>query len=124
MTLKTVEELQELIENNDEYGGCAVSLPDGSCIGTTSGGFQPLYYINEDDRTPLRISWEKALQLYNKAVSQHTVVYQVSAEESDEVVNSINEFADPEDVDGLVYGWLNGNITKEDIYMKIRKNMY
>lgn len=66
--LKTISELQNLILNDETYGGCAIDLPNGWIIGTTSGGFQPvLYRFPENDRSD-RLSWKDALELYNKIV--------------------------------------------------------
>lgn len=121
--IKTIKELQNTILNNTKYGGCAIDLPDGSCIGTTSGGFQPLYYINEDDRTPQSITWGKALQIYNQAVSKKTVVYDLSMEDAQDVADLIETYAEEEEVDKLLYDWWHGNTFKEEIYMKLQDNM-
>lgn len=64
--LKTVKELSDLIENDPTYGGCAVDLPSGRCIGTTSGGWQPLLYQNPEDNYPTELTWEEALEFYNQ----------------------------------------------------------
>lgn len=64
--LKTVDELKALIENDPTYDGCAVDLPSGKCIGTTSGGWQPLLYQNLEDDYPTNLTWEEALALYNE----------------------------------------------------------
>lgn len=64
--LKTVKELSDLIKNDPTYGGCAVDLPSGRCIGTTSGGWQPLLYRNPEDNFPIELTWEEALELYNR----------------------------------------------------------
>lgn len=64
--LKTVKELSDLIENDPTYGGCAVDLPSGKCIGTTSGGWQPLLYQDDEDNYPTPLTWEEALELYNR----------------------------------------------------------
>lgn len=64
--LKTVKELSDLIKNDPTYGGCAVDLPSGRCIGTTSGGWQPLLYRNPEDNCPIELTWEEALELYNR----------------------------------------------------------
>lgn len=64
--LKTVEELQTLIENEPKYGGCGIDLPSGKCIGTTSGGWQPLLYQSPEDNNPTNLTWTEALALFNK----------------------------------------------------------
>lgn len=64
--LKTVEELQTLIENEPKYGGCGIDLPSGKCIGTTSGGWQPLLYQSPEDNNPTNLTWTEALTLFNK----------------------------------------------------------
>ena len=68
--LKTVDELIELIENDPTYDGCGIDLPSGRCIGTTSGGWQPLLYQNPEDLSPTDLTWEEALALYNKEVGE------------------------------------------------------
>jgi hypothetical protein len=67
--LNSVAELQELIENDPTYGGCAVDLKSGRCIGTTSGGWQPTLYQDPEDNTGKRITWEEALLIYNEELS-------------------------------------------------------
>lgn len=64
--LNTINELMELIENDPTYDGCGIDLPSGKCIGTTSGGWQPLLYKNPEDQNPKRLSWDEAFALYNK----------------------------------------------------------
>lgn len=64
--LKTVKELSDLIKNDPTYGGCAVDLPSGKCIGTTSGGWKPLLYQDAEDNYPIPLTWEEALELYNR----------------------------------------------------------
>lgn len=64
--LKTVEELQTLIENEPKYGGCGIDLPSGKCIGTASGGWQPLLYQSPEDNNPTNLTWTEALALFNK----------------------------------------------------------
>ena len=64
--MKTVEELQNLIYENPKYDGCAIDLPNGKCIGTTSGGCQPLLYQSPEDNNPINLTWDEALVLYNK----------------------------------------------------------
>lgn len=64
--LKTIEELQNLIYENPKYDGCGIDLPSGKCIGTTSGGWQPLLYQNPEDNYPTELTWTEALALYNK----------------------------------------------------------
>lgn len=64
--LKTVKELSDLIKNDPTYGGCAVDLPSGRCIGTTSGGWQPLLYQDAEDNYPIPLTWEEALEIYNR----------------------------------------------------------
>lgn len=118
--LSTVKELQELIANNEVYGGCAIDLPTGQCIGTTSGGFQPLLCINDEDRYPRPITWEEALKIYNKAVSQKTLVYDVSVEDAQAEIDFIDAEADPNDCDNLIDAWIEGTLTMEEIYMKIK----
>lgn len=71
--LKTVKELSNLIENDPTYGGCAVDLPSGRCIGTTSGGWQPLLYQNPEDNYPTELTWEKALELYNREMELNSM---------------------------------------------------
>nr|DAE38825.1 MAG TPA: hypothetical protein [Caudoviricetes sp.] len=66
--LNTIEELSNLIENDPTFGGCAVELPSGKIIGTTSGGWQPLLYQNYEDDEPVNITWDKALILYNEEI--------------------------------------------------------
>lgn len=122
--LKTVKELQELIENNEVYNGCAIDLPTGQCIGTTSGGWQPLLYINDEDRCPKSLTWEEALKIYNKAVTQKTLVYDVSLEDSQAEIDLIEAEADPEDSANLISAWVGGTITMEEIYMKIKAYQY
>lgn len=122
--LNTIEELQKLIENNEVYGGCAIDLPTGGCIGTTSGGFQALFYTNDEDHFPIRITWEKALAIYNKAVTQKTLVYNVSVEDAQDEINFINAKADPNDRDFLINAWVGGTLTMEEIYMKIKEYQY
>lgn len=63
--LNTVKELSDLIESNDKYDGCAIDLPDGRCIGTTSGGWQPLLFLNDKDKYPQSLTWDEALSIYN-----------------------------------------------------------
>jgi hypothetical protein len=122
--LKTVKELQELIENNDVYNGCAIDLPTGQYIGTTSGGWQPLLYINDEDRCPQSLTWEEALKIYNKAVTQKTVIYEVSVEDAQAEIDFIESEADPDDVDDLIAAWVGGTITMEEIYLKIKAYQY
>lgn len=64
--LKTVEELQTLIENEPKYEGCGIDLPSGKCIGTTSGGWQPILYQSPEDNNPTNLTWTEALALFNK----------------------------------------------------------
>lgn len=64
--LKTVEELQTLIENEPKYEGCGIDLPSGKCIGATSGGWQPLLYQSPEDNNPTNLTWTEALALFNK----------------------------------------------------------
>lgn len=64
--LKTVEELQTLIENEPKYGGCGIDLLSGKCIGTASGGWQPLLYQSPEDNNPTNLTWTEALALFNK----------------------------------------------------------
>lgn len=64
--LKTVEELKTLIENEPKYEGCGIDLPSGKCIGTTSGGCQPLLYQSPEDNNPTNLTWTEALALFNK----------------------------------------------------------
>lgn len=64
--LNTVEELSNLIENDPAFDGCAVELPSGRILGTTSGGWQPLLYQNLEDTEPINLTWDEALSLYNK----------------------------------------------------------
>ena len=66
--LKTVEELKTLIENEPKYEGCGIDLPSGKCIGTTSGGWQPLLYQSPEDNNPTNLTWTEALALFNKEV--------------------------------------------------------
>lgn len=117
--LNTIKELQELIKNDDTYNGCAVVLPNGQCIGTTSGGWQPLLYINDEDRGPRRITWEEALTIYNKAVTQRTLVYDVSVEDAQAEIDLIEAAADPDDIANLISAWVDGTITMEEIFEKI-----
>lgn len=64
--LKTVKELQNLIDENPKYGGCGIDLPSGKFIGTTSGGWQPLLYQSPEDDYSTELTWTEALDLYNK----------------------------------------------------------
>lgn len=56
MILNTIKELQDLIYNDPTSDGCAIDLPSGKCIVTTSGGWQPLLFQSPED----------ALALYNE----------------------------------------------------------
>ena len=58
--LKTKEELLEYIGEN-----CSIRNSDGTEIGSTSGGFSPLFYKNASDLegTPLK-DWDEAYALY------------------------------------------------------------
>lgn len=67
--LNTVEELSNLIENDPTFDGCAVELPSGRILGTTSGGWQPLLYQNLEDTEPINLTWDEALSLYNKELA-------------------------------------------------------
>lgn len=62
----TIEELKTLIESNPDYDGCAIELPSGKLIGTTSGGFLPLLYKNTEDIYPCLITWEEAATIYSE----------------------------------------------------------
>ena len=64
--LTTIQELQSLIENDPAYEGCGVDLPSGRFIGTTSGCWQPLLYLDPEDDEPKQITWEEALRVYNE----------------------------------------------------------
>lgn len=68
--LKNTTELMNLIENDETYDGCAVDLPSGKVIGTTSGGWMPLLYQNPEDDRPVNMTWEEALALYNEEVGE------------------------------------------------------
>ena len=64
--LNSIKDLWNVIENDPTYDGCAVDLPSGKCIGTTSGGWQPVLYSSPEDDHPTHITWEEALKLYNE----------------------------------------------------------
>lgn len=64
--LNTIKDLWNVIENDPTYEGCAVDLPSGKCIGTTSGGWKPVLYSSPEDDHPTCITWEQALKIYNE----------------------------------------------------------
>lgn len=59
-SIKTKKQFLEYIEKN-----CFLTNSDGTAIGSTSGGFQPLFYYCEQDNTGVPIEdWDEAYRIY------------------------------------------------------------
>lgn len=68
--LKTKAQFLAKIEDD-----CFIRNSDGTAIGSTSGGFSPVFYHSDDDIGTRIDSWDKAYELYIEHNTKHFLSY-------------------------------------------------